>query len=89
MQIVINLDEDEITERAKRIAADNLASDIRNRCYLGNTYKNLCKEVIREAIAKNIDDLSERAVVAAAKSIENKAIKKLFEQLAGNYGEAD
>ena len=81
MKIVLEIPEEEIVEKAKQIAAEELAIQIRKGYYEGRVLRDLCKEVIREAIKKNMDELSSRAVAAAAKSIENKAVKKMMNKL--------
>lgn len=80
MKITVDIPEEEITNLAKQMAAEELAENIRKGWHEGRLYRNLCKEVIREVIRANMDDLSDRAVSAAAKSIENKAIKKMLDK---------
>jgi hypothetical protein len=41
----------------------------------------MIKQIVRECIRGDIENLSDRAVAAAAKSIENRAVKKLIEKL--------
>lgn len=82
MQIEINLPDEEIFEMAKQIAAKHIADKIVDRGYgEGYAYRKIIKEVVRDVIRTDIDNLSERAVSAAAKSIENRAVKKLIAQL--------
>lgn len=82
MKIEIELPDDEIFEMAKQIAAKHIADRIVDRGYgEGYAYRKIIKEVVREVIRSDIDNLSDRAVSAAAKSIENRAVKKLLAQL--------
>ena len=82
MKITVDISEEKIVEMAIGIAAEELSEAIRKGWGEGYySYRKLCKEVIREAIKENIDDLSDRAVSAAAKSIENKAVKKMLDKL--------
>ena len=81
MKITVNIDDQELIEAAKEVAIRRIADDIFSGIYEGNIYKNAVKECIREAIRQNIDDLSDRAVTAAAKTIENKAMKKMLDKV--------
>lgn len=81
MKITVNIDDQEMIEAAKEIAIQRIAVDIFSNLRSGNIYKNAIKECIREVIKQNIDDLSSRAVTAASKTIENKAIKKMFDKV--------
>ena len=81
MKITINIDDQELFEAAKEVAIRRIADDIFSGFRAGNIYKNAVKECIREAIRQNIDDLSDRAVTAAAKTIENKAMKKMLDKV--------
>ncbi len=81
MKITLEIPEEEILERAKQMAAEELAKNIRSGWYEGRVLKTVCKEVVREAIRADMDTLSSLAVSAAAKSIENRAVKKLLDKL--------
>lgn len=82
MKIEIELPDEEIFEMAKGIAAKHIADNIVYRGYgEGYAYRKIIKEVVRDVIRSDIDNLSNRAVSAAAKSIENRAVKKLLAQL--------
>lgn len=81
MKITVNIDDQELIEAAKEVAIRRIADDIVSRIREGNIYKNAVKECIREVIRQNIDDLSDRAVTAAAKTIENKAMKKMLDKV--------
>lgn len=81
MEITVNIDDQELIEAAKEVAIRRIADDILFGFRAGNIYKNAAKECIREVIRQNIDDLSDRAVTAAAKTIENKAMKKMLDKV--------
>lgn len=82
MRLTIEIPEDEIEVMAKQIVAEHVAKTIINSEYgNGRFYRNSIKEVIREVIRSDIDNLSERAVAAASKSIENRGIKKMLETI--------
>ena len=81
MKVTLEIPEEEILEMAKRIAAERLADAMRDRYYEARSLDRSIKEVIRESIKPNMDTLADRAVSAAAKSIENRAVKKLLDKL--------
>jgi len=83
MKITVEIDENEILEGAKAVVVKSVADGILSE-YRGHeryTYRQVIKECVREAIKGDIDNLSERAVAAASTSIENRAIKKLMNQM--------
>lgn len=81
MKITVNIDDQELIEAAKEVAIRRIADDIFSDYRAGYCYKQVIKDCVREAIKKDIDGLSERAVAAAAKTIENRAIKKMFDKV--------
>lgn len=82
MKITIEIPDDEIREEAKKIVAEKIADDIYGDYRSGKyCYRNAIKDIVREVIKGDIDNLSDRAVAAAGKSIENRAVKKLIEKL--------
>lgn len=82
MKIVVEISDDEILEAAKSLVAEKVANDIFGEYRSGKyCYRNAIKEIVREVIKGDIDNLSERAVAAASKSIENKAVKKMMEKI--------
>ena len=88
MKITVDLPDEEIYEMAKELAAKRIANRMIESGYGdGYSYRKIIKEIVREVIKSDIDNLSERAVTAAAKSIENRAIKssmnKILMEVAG------
>ena len=82
MKIEIELPDEEIFEMAKQIAAKHIADTMIEREYGGSyAYRKTIKEIVREVIRSDIDTLSDRAVKAAAKSIENRAVKKMMDKM--------
>ena len=81
MKLTIEIPEDEILERAKEICAERVAKELYSAYSSGYAYRKMIKEIVREVIRADIDNLSERAVSAASKSIENRAVKKLLDKL--------
>lgn len=81
MEITIKIDDEEIQEMATRIIAEKIVKELNSGHGMGFTYRRDVKAIIREILRENIDDLSGRAVAAASKSIENRAVKKLIDQL--------
>lgn len=82
MKLTIDIQEDEIAEIAKQIIAERVAAEVIKSEYgSGRFYRDTIKHVVREVIRSDIDNLSNRAVIAASKSIENRAVKKLIDKL--------
>lgn len=82
MKIELELPDGEILEMAKRIAAEHIADTMIKNEYGGSyAYRKTIKEIVREVIRSDIDNLSDRAVSAAAKSIENRAVKKMMTKI--------
>lgn len=82
MKLTIDIQEDEIAEIAKQMIAERVTAEVVKSEYgNGRFYRNTIKDVVREVIRSDIDNLSDRAVIAASKSIENRAVKKLIDKL--------
>ena len=82
MKLTIDIQEDEIADIAKQIIAERVAAEfVKSEYGNGRFYRNTIRDVVREVIRSDIDNLSDRAVVAASKSIENRAVKKLIDKL--------
>lgn len=84
MTLTIEISEDEIMEEVEKVVIEQITARIIDE-YRNNSerycYRNATKECVREAIKKDIDNLSGRAVAAAFASIENRAIKKLMAKM--------
>lgn len=84
MKITIEIDEKEILQEAKRIVAGKVADEILDTYHSHKErycYRTVIKECVRDAIKKDIDNLSDREVEAASVSIANKALKKKLEKI--------
>lgn len=81
MKIEFEIDEKEILDGAVAIVTSELAKKILSEGYAGRVYRDMIKQIVRECIRGDIENLSDRAVAAAAKSIENKAVKKMINKL--------
>ena len=82
MKIEFEFDDDELREAVKEVIIEIMRQRIVLRtCGEGRMYRDFIKEAVREVIRGDIDNLSERAVAAASKSIENRAVKKLIDKL--------
>lgn len=72
-------------EELKAIVSDKISEKIARNMYdgwlEGRVYRKDIKEIVREVIKADIDNLSDRAVAAAAKSIENRSLKKIADSL--------
>ena len=81
MKIELEIDEKEILDGAVAIVTSEVAKKILGEAYGSRVYRDEIKKVVRECIRGDIENLSDRAVAAAAKSIENRAVKKLIDKL--------
>ena len=87
MKITIEINEKEIEKTVMELVCDKMATQLHKEM-IGNgerlsyRYHTLVREIIREVMRENYDALAIEAVNAAAKSIENRAIKnKLLKAL--------
>lgn len=81
MTITIEIPDEELKAAVLAEVSDRIAKNIHSGYHEGRLYMKDIKEIVREIIKSDIDNLSERAVNAAAKSIENKAIKKTLDKM--------
>ena len=81
MKFEIEINDEEVKELAKKLMVEKLMREIDSGHGFGFTYRRDVKEIIREVLRERMDDLSDRAVQAASKSIENRAVKKLIDKL--------
>lgn len=84
MKLAIELTDEEIKEAVLGIVAKRTAEAMDSE--YGSSIKYVTrkevKAVIRELMKERMDELSDRAVSAAAKSIENRAVKKLLDRIS-------
>lgn len=85
MKITVDIPDEEIAEAVKDMlvknAVDRLEDELYHDSYARNryNYREEIKKAIRSLLKEHLDDLSDRAVKAAATSIENRGIKKMME----------
>lgn len=86
MKITIEIPDEELREAVKcalvRDAVEQIETDLWEKSWGTSRYMRMYDKAITEGIRsllkEHIEDLSNRAVKAAAKSIHNKGIKKLL-----------
>ena len=90
MKIEIEIPDEELREAVKcalvRDAVEEIETDIWERSWGTSRYMRMYDKAITEGIRsllkEHIEDISNRAVKAAATSIHNKGIKKLLTELS-------
>lgn len=84
MKIVIEISDEEIMEEVRDKVSTMIANEFHSewRNSTNYCYHHVIKDVVRDVIKQDKDNLSDRAVAAAAKSIENSAVKKMLNQIA-------
>ena len=90
MKITIEIPDEELREAVKcalvRDAVEQIETDLWEKSWGTSRYMRMYDKAITEGIRsllkEHIDDLSNRAVKAAATSIHNKGIKKLLTELS-------
>ena len=63
------------------VLVKQLSAEIMKDWGTGYRFRNDTKEVMREVIKANMDEFADRAIAAAAKSIENRGIKRAMADL--------
>ena len=81
MKITIEISDEELKSMVMDKLSERISQHMYNGWHEGYVYKKEIKEVVREFIKADIDNLSDRAVLAAAKSIENRSLKKIADSL--------
>lgn len=81
MKITVEIPDEELKDMVMKNISDRIAQSMYHGWHEGYVYKKEIKEIIREFIKSDIDNLSERAITAAAKSIENRSLKKIADSL--------
>lgn len=94
MEITVEIDEDKLEKMVMETLASDIAKRMMSEFHTGEKYcyHRVIKDVVREVIKKDIDNLSDRAIKAASTSITNKGLKKisteeLLARIAGRDGE--
>lgn len=84
MELNITLTDEEIKEAVLAIVAKRIAEDLNVEKYSSLKYvtRKEVKAVIRDLLKEHMDELADRAVSAAATSIENRAVKKLLDRIS-------
>lgn len=84
MELNITLTDEEIKEAVLAIVAKRISEDLDVEKYSSLKYvtRREVKAVIRDLLKGHMDELADRAVSAAAKSIENRAVKKLLDRIS-------
>lgn len=87
MKLTIEINDQKLAEHVENLVAEQIASKLRaelgaDKGRLSYQYHIEIRKIIREVIKENYDALAKEAVSAAAKSIENRAVKnKLLKAL--------
>lgn len=81
MKIEIEIPDEELISAVKEKLTQRIAEHMYRGWSEGYVYRKEIKEVVRDFIKADIDNLSERAVTAAARSIENRSLKKIADSL--------
>ena len=86
MKLTIEIDENKVKEHIEKLVSEQIANELArefgvNEGHLSYRYHVDIRAIMREVIKENYDMLAKEAVSAAAKSIENKAIKEKMKQI--------
>lgn len=76
MKITIEIDDEKLQEEVYRMVVEEAVAGIRKSWGEGHRFRADTKAVMREVIRENMDNFAERAIAAAAKSIENRAVRQ-------------
>ena len=82
MKIVVEIDEETLEQNVTDLVCQQIASELYkelrgSKCdSLSYRYHTEIRQIIREVLRENYDALAKEAVSAAAKSIENRALKE-------------
>lgn len=86
MEITIKIDDKEFQQQVQEHLVQRTVNRIENEMYPDGKrvmyhYHTMLKEAMRQVLKEHLDDLSERAVAAAAASISNRAMKKYADKV--------
>lgn len=89
MKFEIEIDEEKLADRVEAVLVEYAVEAIRKEWGAGYRFRQDSKSIMREAIRANMDELSERAVAAAATSIANRAIKEKMKEILNEVKDHD
>lgn len=89
MKFEIEIDEEKLADRVEAVLVEYAVEAIRKEWGAGYQFRQDSKNIMREAIRANMDELSERAVAAAATSIANRAIKEKMKEILNEVKDHD
>ena len=76
MKLTIEINDQTVSEHIEKLIAEQIADELgAGKEHLSYRYHTEVREIIREVMRENYDALAKEAVSAAAKSIENRAVK--------------
>ena len=81
MKIEIEIPDDELKAMVMDRLSEKISQHMYNGWHEGYVYRKEIKEVVRDVIKADMNNLCDRAVAAASKSIENRALKKIADSL--------
>lgn len=82
MKITVEIPDEEIESAVTKLLTERISENLYEKWRgEGYAYRKDIKAIIRELMKENMDDFTDRAVKAAAASIENRGIKKLMEEI--------
>lgn len=87
MKIMIEIDDEKLQEEVYRMVVEEAVADVRKSWGEGYRFRADTKAVMREVIRENMDSFAERAIAAAAKSIENRAVRQKLDDFFKEDGE--
>ena len=76
MKIMIEIDDEKLQNEVYRMVVEEAVAAVRKSWGEGYRFRADTKAVMREVIRENMDSFAERAIAAAAKSIENRAVRQ-------------
>ena len=87
MKVTIEIPDEELREAVKDALVKNTVDQLERELYYDSysrnrhIYSDEIKKAVRSLLKDHMDDLTDRAVRAAATSIHNKGVKKLLDSL--------
>lgn len=87
MKITIEIDDDKLQDEVYKMVVEEAVAGVRKSWGEGYRFRADTKAVMREVIRENLDSFAERAIAAAAKSIENRAVRQKLDDFFKEDGE--